>query len=170
MSRTVIGVMGGSSADERTVAQARELGGLIARRGWVLLSGGRPTGVMQASITGAHEAGGLTVGVLFDDDRDAAAAGLDIVIPTGLGAGRNVVNILGSHVVVACRGNGGTLSEIAMALRFGRPVVLLDFDPGAAFLDACASPGQPSRWRVVPDAEAAVEQVAAYLAEIGRRP
>ena len=70
MSRTVIGVMGGTVADETTTKNALELGRAIAENGWVLLSGGRQTGVMQASVTGAHEAGGLTVGVLFDDDPD----------------------------------------------------------------------------------------------------
>lgn len=170
MRKIVIGVMGGSTADEPTLAGARELGRRIAERGWVLLSGGRSTGVMQASVSGAHEAGGLTVGVLFDDDRDRAAAGLDIVIPTGFGAGRNVINILASDVVVACRGNGGTLSEIALALRFGRPLVLLNFDPGRDFLDACGAPGASSRWTIVPDAATAAEQVAAYLAELGRLP
>ena len=66
MRKTCIGVMGGTTADETTAAKARQLGALIAETGWVLISGGRPTGVMQASITGAHEAGGLTVGVLFE--------------------------------------------------------------------------------------------------------
>lgn len=165
MRRTVIGVMGGTTADERTADLARRLGGLIAANGWVLLSGGRPTGVMQASVTGAHEAGGLTVGVLFDDDHAQAAAGLDIVIPTGMGAARNVVNVLASDVVVACRGTGGTLSEIALALRFGRPVVLLDFDPGAAFLDA-ALPG--ARWTLAATPDEAVARVRDYLAETGR--
>jgi uncharacterized protein (TIGR00725 family) len=70
--------MGGSVADEKTTAGAHELGRLIAQNGWVLVSGGRPTGVMQASVTGAREAGGLTVGVLYDEDRDGAAEGLDI--------------------------------------------------------------------------------------------
>ncbi len=170
MSRTIIGVMGGSQADDAALAGARELGRLIAGQGWVLLSGGRPTGIMQAAVSGAHDAGGFTVGVLYDDDAAAAAEGLDIVIPTGMGAARNVVNILSSHVVVACRGNGGTLSEIALALRFGRPVVLLDFDPGANFLDACATDRSRARWKLVPSPEAAVAQVAVYLSEIGRGP
>ncbi len=165
MRRTVVGVMGGTEADAATAALARELGRLIAGRGWVLLSGGRPSGVMQASVTGAREAGGLTVGVLYGDDRDDAAAGLDLVIPTGLGAARNVVNVLASDVVVACRGTGGTLSEIALALRFGRPVVLLDFDPGAGFLDQCAA---GARWALAASPAAAVERVADYLREAGR--
>ena len=163
--RTMIGVMGGAVADEATAAGARELGRLIAANGWVLLSGGRPTGVMQASISGAREAGGLTVGVLFDDNHGDAAEDLDIVIPTGMGAARNVVNVLASDVVVACRGTGGTLSEIALALRFGRPVVLLDFDPGAAFLDA----GAPDcRWTLAATPEEAAEKVREYLGELGR--
>ncbi len=170
MSRTVIGVMGGSQADPETLSGAQELGRLIAEQGWVLLSGGRPTGVMQASVTGAHEAGGLTVGVLFDDDQDQAAAGLDIVIPTGMGAARNVVNILASHVVVACRGNGGTLSEIALALRFNRPLVLLGFDPGADFLDHCAAQGHSSLYCVVSTPEEAIAKVGQYLKQIGRVP
>ena len=165
MRRTVIGVMGGTEADERTAANAFAVGRLIASSGWALLSGGRPGGVMQASVAGARAAGGLTIGVLYGDDRDDAAAGLDIVIPTGMGAARNVINVLASDVVVACRGTGGTLSEIAIALRFGRPVVLLDFDPGAAFLDQCAA---DARWALAPDPETAVAKVAAYLCEVGR--
>jgi uncharacterized protein (TIGR00725 family) len=165
MRKTIIGIMGGSVADAATEENAREMGRLIAENGWVLLSGGRPTGVMQASVTGAREAGGLTVGVLYDEDRELAAEGLDIVIPTGMGAARNIINVLSSDVVVACRGNGGTLSEIAMALRFGRPVVLLDFDPGAAFLDAA---GSNPRWSLAATPEQALEQVRGYLAELGR--
>jgi len=163
--RTMVGVMGGSVADERTAGLARDLGRLIAENGWVLLSGGRPTGVMQASVAGAREAGGLTVGVLFDGDRDEAADGLDIVIPTGMGAARNIINVLASDVVVACRGSGGTLSEIALALRFGRPVVLLDFDPGRAFLDAGGAAG---RWTLAATPAEAVSQVRAHLADLGR--
>jgi len=163
--RTVVGVMGGSVADARTAGNARAIGRLIAEHGWVLLSGGRPTGVMQASVDGAREAGGFTVGVLYDEDHADAAAGLDLVIPTGLGAGRNIVNILSSDVVVACRGSGGTLSEIALALRFGRPVVLLDFDPGEAFLSACAD---DARWTLAPDPAAAAAAVRAYLEDLGR--
>ncbi len=165
MRRTVVGVMGGTEADERTAANAYELGRLVASGGWALLSGGRPGGVMQASVAGARAGGGLTIGVLYGDDIDDAAEGLDIVIPTGMGAARNVVNILSSDVVVACRGTGGTLSEIALALRFGRPVVLLDFDPGAAFLDQCAAGG---RWALAADPAAAIVQVRRFLQEAGR--
>lgn len=165
MRRTCIGVMGGTTADAATAAKAEELGRLIAREGWVLVSGGRPSGVMQASVAGAHAEGGLTVGVLYGEDREDAAAGLDLVIPTGMGAGRNVINILASDVVVACRGTGGTLSEIALALRFGRPVVLLDFDPGEAFLRASAP---DPRYALETDPAAAIARVRGFLAAMDR--
>jgi len=164
MRRTVVGVMGGSIANAATEGQARELGRLIAEAGWVLLCGGRPTGVMAAVTAGAHEADGLTVGVLFDDDIEGAAPGTDIVIPTGMGAARNIINVLASDVVVACRGSGGTLSEIAMALRFDRPVVLLDFDPGDEFLNAAGS----GLWFRVATAAEAVATVGRLLEERGR--
>jgi uncharacterized protein (TIGR00725 family) len=129
-----------------------------------MLNGGRPTGVMGASARGCRDAGGLSVGVLFDDDREAASADLDLVLPSGMGAGRNIVNVLSSDVVVACRGQGGTLSEIALALRFERPVVLLDFDPGEAFLSACGN----GVWSHAASADEAVAQVARHLADLGR--
>jgi hypothetical protein len=151
--------MGGCVADERTRGFAHELGRRIAESGWVLLNGGRPEGVMDASARGAHEAGGLTVGVLFDDAFADASEHLDIVIPTGMGAGRNIINVLGSDAIVACRGNGGTLSEVAMALRFGKRVVLLDFDPGAAFLDACGA----GEWSLAADPAEAVAQIKSHL-------
>jgi uncharacterized protein (TIGR00725 family) len=162
--RTVVGVMGGTVADARTREQAYRLGQLVAENGWVLLNGGRPQGVMEASARGARDAGGLTVGILYDDDREGACQALDIVIPTGMGAARNIVNVLASDVVVACRGSGGTLSEIALALRFARPLVLLDFDPGEAFLTAAGD----GRWVRTASPEEAVARVKAFLAELGR--
>jgi uncharacterized protein (TIGR00725 family) len=161
MRKTIVGVMGGCTALPRTMELAENIGRLIAENDWVLLNGGRPEGVMEASSRGAKLAGGLVIGVLFGDDREDASEYLDIVLPTGLGSGRNIMNVLSSDVVVACDGNGGTMSEIAMALRFKRDVVLLGFDPGAEFLDRC---GQ-GRWRVVDTPEEAITQVKAWLKE-----
>lgn len=164
MRRTIVGVMGGSEADPRTLDHAYHIGRLIAEHGWVLLNGGRPTGVMDASARGCRDAGGFSVGVLFDGDAADASEHLDLVLPTAMGAARNVINVLSSDVVVACRGSGGTLSEVAMALRFERPVILLDFDPGAAFLDACGR----GRWFLAATPEDAAELVRQQLEEMGR--
>jgi uncharacterized protein (TIGR00725 family) len=110
--------------------QAEELGRLIAARGWVLLNGGRDAGVMEASARGAAQAGGLVIGVLPDEDLDAASEHLSVAIRTGMGHARNVVNVLSSDVVIAMEGGVGTLSEVAHAIQVGRTVICLGFDPG----------------------------------------
>ena len=130
---TIIGVMGGGEADERTADLAYRMGAAIAREGWVLLNGGRACGVMDASARGAREEGGLVVGVLPDRDLSEASEHLDIPIVTDMGYGRNYVNVLSSRVVLVLPGRAGTLSEVALALSIRRTVVLLDFDPGPAF-------------------------------------
>lgn len=124
--RTVIGVMGASQCDASVSELAYEVGRLIAQRGAVLLCGGMG-GVMEAAARGAKEAGGLTVGILpgSDDSQSPANPFIDIAIFTGLGEGRNIINVKSSDAIIALSGGYGTLSEIALALRVGKPVVLL---------------------------------------------
>ena len=131
--RIVIGVMGGAIVDDAAAENARRLGELIAERGWVLLNGGRNAGVMAASARGASEAGGLVVGLLPGDTCSNAAPHLDVAIPTGLGDARNAINVLASRVVVALPGGAGTVSEVALALKAGRTVVMLGFPLGQPF-------------------------------------
>lgn len=157
---TVIGVMGGGEGAGAGVAEeAYRLGRLVARRGWVLLNGGRATGVMDASARGAKEAGGLTLGVLPDDDKRGASAHLDIAVVTGLGHARNYVNVLSSDVVIALPGGAGTLSEIALALKSGRHVVTIDFPLGEPFSRYV----EAGLLTPVATAEEAVERVAELL-------
>lgn len=131
----IVGVMGGGRAAAADMESARELGRRIAREGWILLNGGRASGIMAASAQGAAENGGITVGVLPDETGAGASAHIQIPILTGMGSGRNIINVLSSHVVVACPGGPGTISEIALALKYGKTVVLLNFDLGALFAD-----------------------------------
>ena len=126
--KTIIGVMGGSVVDYDTLQAAQEVGRLIAEEGWVLLNGGRDSGVMHASAAGAQEAGGLVVGVLPDEGSMLVAPGVDIPIYTGMGDARNVINVLSSRVVIAMHGGAGTVSEVAHALKHGRTVVAIAFD------------------------------------------
>jgi len=133
MRRPVVGVMGGSKANARVEAMARELGRLIARRGWILLNGGRNCGVMAASAAGAKEAGGFVVGILPDTTRTKASPDLDIAVLTGMGDGRNLLNVMSSDVVIACPGALGTLSEIVLALKHDKRIILLGFDLGPEF-------------------------------------
>jgi uncharacterized protein (TIGR00725 family) len=130
----IVGVMGGGDgASPEDCSMAYRLGGLIAREGWVLLNGGRAAGVMEASARGARENGGLTIGVLPDTGAQLASRYIDIPIATGMGDGRNYINVLSSNIVVALPGRAGTISEIALALKNGRKVILLNFHPGSLF-------------------------------------
>jgi uncharacterized protein (TIGR00725 family) len=133
MSRTIVGVMGpGESATAADCAAADRLGHLIALQGWVTLTGGRPAGVMEAALRGAKRAGGTTVGVLPADTAAHASDAADIRIVTGLGEGRNIINVLSSQIVIVCGMSTGTASETALALKTARHTVLLNVPPDAA--------------------------------------
>ncbi len=117
-----IGVMGAGSCLPEIYSLARELGFLIARKGAILICGGRG-GVMEAAAKGAREGGGITVGILPEDSAAGANPYIDIPIVTGLGNARNNINVLTSQAVIAIGGSYGTLSEIALALKCGTPVI-----------------------------------------------
>lgn len=135
--RSVVGVMGaGRQLSEQARQTAYRLGAAIAERGWVLLTGGSACGVMDAASEGAHDAGGLVVGVLKGEGAAEASAFLDIAIRTGMGDARNVINVLSSDVVIALPGGPGTLSEVALGLKSGKTVIVLGWDPGGA-MRAC---------------------------------
>ncbi|MBN1192807.1 MAG: TIGR00725 family protein [Coriobacteriia bacterium] len=130
----------GRSLDEAGRSLAYRLGSMVAERGWVLLTGGSAGGVMDAASQGARETGGLVLGVLRSDDGAEASAHLDVAIRTGMGEARNVINVLSSDVVIALPGGSGTLSEVALALKSGKTVVVLGWDPGTAL--RTAGPGR----------------------------
>ncbi len=104
---------------------AYQLGKLIAQQGWGLLTGGRQAGVMNAASQGAKAAGGLTIGILPDNNTDRVSEAVDIAIVTGMGNARNNINVLSSDAIVACGMGVGTASEIALALKNGKKVILL---------------------------------------------
>ncbi len=159
MRKPVIGVMGGATVDADVEQTAHRLGALIAKRGWILLNGGRNAGVMAASAAGAKQAGGTVIGILPDSHARNASPDLDIAVVTGLGDARNLVNVLSSDVVIACPGAAGTLSEVALALKNSRRVILLGLDPGPE-LDAHRSVGLLT---TADSPEDAVDQAAAAL-------
>jgi len=124
--RIVIGVIGpGEQATSRELEWARQIGVLVARAGWVTLTGGWSLGVMDAACRGARDAGGLTVGLLPSADREGASSAIDLVLPTGMGEARNNLIVLASDALVCCGMSAGTASETALALRAGKPLVLL---------------------------------------------
>jgi uncharacterized protein (TIGR00725 family) len=126
MPQTIIGIMGpGDKASDFDVANAYAVGSMCARRGYLVMTGGRPAGVMEAGLRGAKEAGGQTMAILPFKSKNEASAYADIVVSTGMNSARNFINILTSDAVVACGVEAGTLSEIALALKEGKRVVLL---------------------------------------------
>jgi uncharacterized protein (TIGR00725 family) len=124
--RIIIGVIGpGEQAGPRELDRARRLGALIASAGWVTVTGGWSVGVMDAACQGAREAGGLTLGLLPSADREGASSALDLILPTGLGEARNNLIVLASDALICCGMSAGTAVEAALALRAGKPLVLL---------------------------------------------
>lgn len=120
-----IAVIGSGQCDDNVRNIAREVGRLIAESGAILVCGGLG-GVMDAAAEGAKSAGGLTVGILPDHIRMGASRFLDVSIPTGMGEMRNALVVRAADALVAVSGEYGTLSEIALALKTGKPVVGLD--------------------------------------------
>ncbi len=132
---TIIGVMGpGEGASETDRLLAYELGGAIAREKWATLCGGRDSGVMDSVSRGAKQAGGLTIGILPGQDACGASQYLDVAIITGMGNARNNINVLSSQVVVACGMGTGTASEVALALKAKKTVILLNCPKSAVEL------------------------------------
>ena len=101
---------------------AEEVGRLLARRGAVVVCGGLG-GVMEAACRGASRAGGTTVGVLPGLDRGAANPFVSVAVATGLGEVRNALVVRAADALIAVGGVYGTLSEIALALKAGKPVI-----------------------------------------------
>jgi hypothetical protein len=120
-----VAVVGAHDADGRQAEDAAAVGAELARRGAVVITGGRG-GVMEAASRGAKEVGGTTVGILPGSDRAEANAWVDIALPTGLGEARNALVARAADAMVAVGGGYGTLSEIALALRAGKRVVGLE--------------------------------------------
>lgn len=118
----MIAVFGPGHPTREEYNLAAEVGRLVAERGFTVVCGGL-FGVMEAACMGAKEAGGRTVGLLRTYTRHEANAYVDYVIPTGLGDARNVLVATAGEAAIAIGGRLGTLSEIALALKHGVPVV-----------------------------------------------
>ncbi|MGI8714303.1 MAG: TIGR00725 family protein [Solirubrobacteraceae bacterium] len=120
-----VAVIGASAATPDQEQAAEEVGRGLAEAGAIVITGGGP-GVMAAASRGADRAGGVVIGYLPGEDRRRANQWVGIALPTGLGELRNGLIVRAADVAVAVGGAYGTLSEIALALVAGKPVVGLD--------------------------------------------
>jgi hypothetical protein len=151
MRQRIIGVIGAGTATPAGYDKALRVGRLIAGAGAVLVCGGLG-GIMEGACRGAREAGGLTLGILPGADAHSANPWVSLAVPTDLGHARNVVIAHTAEALIAVEGAYGTLSEMAIALKLGKPVVALDSWPGLSG---------------VMYVESAEEAVARVLAKLG---
>ena len=122
MSAVYVAVCGPARATDEEAAIAEEVGRLLGRAGATLVCGGLG-GVMDAAARGAGAEGGTVIGILPGDDRRGESPYLTVSIPTGMGEARNALVVRSADALIAISGEFGTLSEIALALKIGRPVV-----------------------------------------------
>jgi len=120
-----VAIVGSGTAAGDLYEKARTVGRLVAEKGAIVVCGGL-SGVMEAAARGATEAGGTAVGILPDEDRRRQNSYLTYSVATGMGQARNLAVVCSGDVVIAVGGEYGTLSEIGLARKVGRPVVVLE--------------------------------------------
>ena len=136
-----VSVVGSGTASGELYEMAREIGRLVAKRDGTLICGGR-SGVMEAAARGATEAGGTAIGILPDEERARANQYLSYSIATGTGHARNLAVVCSGDVLIAVGGEYGTLSEIGLARKVGRPVVALRSWELGEHVSVASSPGK----------------------------
>lgn len=134
-----VAVVGSGTATGELYEQAREVGKLVAERGATVVCGGL-SGVMEAAAHGATETGGTAIGILPDEDRNRQNEYLTYSVATGAGQARNLAVVCSGDVVIAVGGEYGTLSEIGLARKVGRPVVVLEGWDVGEHVSAASSP------------------------------
>lgn len=163
--RLCIAVVGpGEGASAAAMADAIEVGRLLAEHDWITLSGGRSVGVMAAVAAGAHAAGGVVVGLLSGIDRQEAAAALTVALPTGLGEARDAVLVTAADAVIGCGLSPGTTAELALAIRARKPVALVRPSTEAAAFFTMLTTGAAVYVAGTPD------EAVAWVAQQLRRP
>lgn len=126
MRKTIVGVMGpGTPKEQKVLDDAYKLGKLIAQKGGVLLTGGTAEGVMEEANKGSSENNGPTLGIIRNS-KTKISEFVDIPVITDVNEARNNINVLSSDFVIACGTGLGTMSEIALALKNNKKVLLLN--------------------------------------------
>jgi uncharacterized protein (TIGR00725 family) len=143
-----VAVIGAGTADAALERQAFDLGRALGDAGAVVITGGLG-GVMAAAARGCREGGSTSVGLLPGREATEGNEWTDLPLPTGMGEGRNVLVVRAAEAVVAVGGEWGTLSEIALARKIGRPVLILGKSPveGMA-LPVADTPAAAAEWAI----------------------
>lgn len=125
MNDYIIAVIGTGELSSKVEKIAEEVGAEIAKKGAILINGGLG-GVMEASAKGAKRCGGTTIGILPGMYASDANPYIDIALPAGIGDMRNIMIVRSANAIIAINGSYGTLSELAIALKIGKPVIGID--------------------------------------------
>lgn len=125
MRKKIVSVIGGHTCKKEVEQIAHKLGKKLAKVVDILITGGL-SGTMKAVCSGFKAGGGLTIGIITSYDKNDANEYCDIVIPSGLGYARNVLVVQTGDVIIALPGEYGTLSEVAFALQFKKPIISLN--------------------------------------------
>lgn len=137
----IVGVIGAGSCTNKIYEQARVIGQGIAHLGAALVCGGLG-GVMEGACRGAFEADGITVGVLPGPEKTEANPYVTIPVVTDLGHARNILIARTADILIAVSGGYGTLSEISISLKLGKPVIGLETWPGMEMIEYVGTPGE----------------------------
>lgn len=129
--KPIVGVIGASQPSPAGLLAAEQVGREIARRGGVVVCGGL-AGVMEAASKGACQAGGEVLGILPGPDSAMANPYVTLPLPTNMGHARNIIIAHTAEVLIAVEGEYGTLSEAAISLKLGKPVIVLPGGPELA--------------------------------------
>lgn len=153
----------GCTPEHERIAYA--IGSEIAKSDCVLLTGGLG-GIMRAASHGAHDANGLTIGIIPQDDPSFANEYCDIVIPSGMGLTRDFLNALSADGVIIVGGGSGTLSEICAAYMYKKPMVAIRGTGGAAekFIDGYVDHRQNVKIIGVDSPQDAVKKILEIIA------
>ncbi|RAM64194.1 lysine decarboxylase [Herbaspirillum rubrisubalbicans] len=119
--RQPVAIIGPGEATDEQKASAFRIARALAGAGVPIICGGKG-GVMEATAQGARDAGGLVIGILPDADAASGNAYLSVVLPTGLGEARNAVIASSAICLIAVGGGWGTISEMALGLKWNKPV------------------------------------------------
>lgn len=121
-NKIYIGVIGAGDCSAESYKRAFELGFLIGKNDWTLICGGL-SGIMEGASKGCSEAGGISIGFLPGVEKSSGNKFINLPIPTGMGEGRNLLVVRASDIIIAIARGYGTLSEIGLALKIGKPVI-----------------------------------------------
>lgn len=177
----IIGVMGpGKNASKEEIEYAEILGRLIAKKGWSVLTGGVNTGVMHAALKGAKEFDSkcVTIGILpHRGEQERTSEYVDIPIPTGMGEGRNNLNVLTSNFIVCCCNNlwtsPGTMIEAVCAVKHKKPFIGLHYVEDNGFyrntyhnlLDPFSEEYRHEKQEILDEPEKAIKLISFWLGE-----